>query len=66
MSGHHLEIIELDESGAQVVVHGDNGVVVDGVSHAVGTQFRWNIGQTMVLGAGLKSHPPCSLVLSRP
>ena len=66
VSGHHLEIIELDESGAQVVVHGDNGVVVDGVSHAVGTQFRWNIGQTMVLGAGLKSHPPCSLVLSRP
>jgi len=66
VSGHHLEITELDESGAQVEVHGDNGVVVDGVAHAVGSRFRWNVGQTMVLGGGLKSHPPCSLELSRP
>jgi hypothetical protein len=65
VSGHHLDITELDASGAQVVVHGDNGVMVDGTSHAAGSSFRWKPGQTMVLGAGLEDHPACSLVLTR-
>ena len=65
VSGHHLDITELDASGAQVVVHGDNGVVVDGMTYAAGTCFRWKPGQTLVLGAGLEDHPACSLVLSR-
>ena len=41
VSGRHFEIVALDESGAQVVVHGDNGVAVDGTSHGPGTQFTW-------------------------
>jgi hypothetical protein len=65
VSGHHLDIIELDESGAQVLVVGDNGVGVDGLAHPPGTRFRWQVGQTMVLGAGLQDHPACTLVLSR-
>lgn len=65
VSGHHLDIVELDEAGAQVLVHGDNGVVVDGVPHPVGARFRWKPGQAMVLGAGLHDHPACTLVLAR-
>ena len=37
-----------DESGATVVVHGDNGVTVDGnVHHGPGAEFRWQAGQTL-------------------
>ena len=50
VSGHHVDIVELDEGGAKVVVHGDNGVTVAGVAHAPGTQFRWHVGEKMELG----------------
>ena len=40
VSGRHFEIVALDESGAQIVVHGDNGVTVDGTSHGPGAQFK--------------------------
>ncbi|HJW11839.1 MAG TPA: FHA domain-containing protein [Albitalea sp.] len=65
VSGHHLDITELDESGAQVAVHGDNGVLVDGVARAMGTRFRWKVGETMVLGASPDDHPTCTLTLTR-
>ena len=65
VSGHHLDIIEIDDAGAQVLVHGDNGVVVEGVEHAAGTHFVWHIGQTMLLGAAQQPGPQCSLALSR-
>jgi len=66
VSGHHLDITEIDASSAQVAVHGDNGVLVDGVPHAAGTRFRWQVGETMLLGASLHEHPICSLTLARP
>ena len=65
VSGHHLEIIALDESGAQVVVHGDNGVSLDGTSHGPGAQFKWNLGQTLVLSGGAGQASSCTLTLSR-
>ena len=65
VSGHHLDIAELDAAWAMVVVHGDNGVMVEGVPHAAGTRFRWNLGETMVLGASLHEQPTCSLTLER-
>jgi hypothetical protein len=65
VSGHHLDIIDIDETGAQVLVHGDNGVVVDGIAHSAGTHFVWKIGQTMLLGAAQQPGPQCSLALSR-
>ena len=65
VSGHHLDIVELDEAGAQVLVHGDNGVLVDGVAHAAGARLRWRVGETMVLGASATEHPSCTLTLSR-
>ena len=65
VSGHHLDIVELDEAGAQVLVHGDNGVLVDGVAHGAGARLRWRVGETMVLGASATEHPSCTLTLSR-
>jgi len=65
VSGHHLDIVELDETAALVLVHGDNGVVVDGVPHAAGARLHWKPGQTMVLGASPDDHPTCRLMLAR-
>lgn len=65
VSGHHLDITEIDEAGAQVVVRGDNGVRVEGVTHATGARFRWQVGETMLLGAAPDEHPACRLTLAR-
>jgi len=63
VSGHHLEIAALDDDGAQVVVHGDNGIVVDGVPHACGSRLTWKPGETLVLGASMRDG--CTLTLAR-
>src|ERR1700682_1020134 len=65
VSGRHFEIVALDESGAQIVVHGDNGVTVDGISYGPGAQFKWKLGETLVLGGGAGQAPLCTLTLSR-
>ncbi len=65
VSGHHLEITELDESGAQGVVHGDNGVLIEGVHYATGARFHWRVGEAMVLGASPDDHPTCTMTLTR-
>jgi hypothetical protein len=46
-------------------VHGDNGVLVDGVPHSTGARLRWKAGETMVLGASMSEHPVCTLLLAR-
>ncbi|HUP08448.1 MAG TPA: FHA domain-containing protein [Caldimonas sp.] len=63
VSGHHLEIVALDDHGAHIVVHGDNGVLVDGVPHACGSRLAWKPGETLVLGASARD--ACTLVLTR-
>jgi hypothetical protein len=65
VSGRHFEIVALDESGAQIVVHGDNGVTVDGISHGPGAQFRWKLGETLLLASGAGQASSCTLTLSR-
>jgi hypothetical protein len=65
VSGHHLDIVALDEAGATVQVHGDNGVIVDGVAHPAGSTLRWAAGATMVIGAAAGDAPTCTLTLSR-
>ena len=65
VSGRHLEIVALDANGADVVVHGDNGVSANGASYGPGTQFRWKPGQTLRLGPG-SSGTACELTLSAP
>ncbi|WP_280150582.1 FHA domain-containing protein [Piscinibacter sp. XHJ-5] len=63
VSGHHLDIVDVDDAGVQVVVHGDNGVVVEGVPYPAGARFRWKVGDTMLLGPHGDSE--CTLTLSR-
>lgn len=65
VSGHHLDILELDDRGAMVVVHGDNGVTVAGVAHAPGTRFRLNLGDKMVVGGAIGKGSECTLTLAR-
>ena len=61
VSGHHLDLVALDDGGAEVVVHGDNGVWVEGTSHRAGARFRWTVGQTLVLGATPDAAPKLAL-----
>jgi hypothetical protein len=64
VSGHHIDIVEIEETGAKVVVHGDNGVTVAGVNHPQGSQFRWQPGEKMHLGRTSGKEPECTLTLS--
>jgi hypothetical protein len=66
VSGHHFDIVALDARGASVVIHGDNGVRVDGVTYGPGARFHWKSGETLVLGGGSANAPACTLTLSRP
>jgi pSer/pThr/pTyr-binding forkhead associated (FHA) protein len=63
VSGHHLEIVALGDDGAQIVVHGDNGILVEGVPHACGSRLAWKPGETLVLGASARD--ACTLMLAR-
>lgn len=65
VSGQHVAIDGVDERGAHGVVHGDNGVVIDGVAHGPGTRFDWQPGQTLVLGGSLPGEASCTLELAR-
>ena len=65
VSGQHVDIVELDDGSAKVVVHGDNGVTVAGITHPQGSQFRWQAGETMRLGRTNAGEPECTLTLSR-
>ena len=66
VSGHHLDILAVDDRAADVRVHGDNGVVVGGVVHPAGALLRWALGETLILAPTLPGDVPCTLSLSRP
>jgi pSer/pThr/pTyr-binding forkhead associated (FHA) protein len=68
VSGRHIDIVEIDEAGVTVVVHGDNGVTMAGASYQPGARFRWKAGESMVLGRIIGHEPECrlNLSLSRP
>jgi hypothetical protein len=65
VSGHHIDISELDEAGATVVVFGDNGVTLAGTSYPPGARLRWKAGESMALGRAIGQEPECWLTLSR-
>ncbi|HEY2819063.1 MAG TPA: FHA domain-containing protein [Casimicrobiaceae bacterium] len=65
VSGHHVDIEKIDESGADVIVHGDNGVKIAGIAHATGARFRWRVGEPMILGSASGKESECTLLLSR-
>jgi FHA domain-containing protein len=62
VSGRHFEIVALDVAGAKVVVHGDNGVMVEGSSYGPGSEFVWKRGETLRIGAS--GTAPCELTLA--
>jgi hypothetical protein len=65
VSGHHVDLVKLDDDGADVIVHGDNGVKVAGVTHPAQTGFRWSVGEPMTLGGAQGQEVECTLTLSR-
>jgi uncharacterized protein YndB with AHSA1/START domain len=65
VSGHHIDIVEIDDAGVTVVVHGDNGVNMAGASYPPGARLRWKAGESMVLGLIIGHEPECRLTLSR-
>lgn len=65
VSGHHVDLVKVDDTGADVIVHGDNGVKVAGVTHPAQTRFRWNLGEPMTLGGAQGQEAECTLTLSR-
>ncbi len=65
VSGHHVGITEIDESGVTVVVQGDNGVIVSGTVYPPGARLRWKVGESMALGRVIGREPECRLTLSR-
>ena len=66
VSGHHAEIVGIDDAGVRVRVHGDNGVRVEGgAQHAPGSEFDWRVGETLVLGRAAGDEPACTLTLAR-
>jgi pSer/pThr/pTyr-binding forkhead associated (FHA) protein len=65
VSGHHIDIGEIDEAGVIVVVYGDNGVTVAGTSYAPGARLHWKPGESLILGRVVGHEPECRLTLSR-
>lgn len=65
VSGHHIDIAAIDETGATVVVHGDNGVRLAGTSYPPGARIRWKSGESLALGRVIGREPECELTLSR-
>jgi len=63
VSGHHLDVVAIDEAGATVVVHGDNGVRLAGASYAPGARIRWKSGESLALGRVIGREPECELTL---
>ena len=65
VSGHHLDVVALDADGADIVVVGDNGVLLGHMHHRPGARVRWPAGQRLVLGARADEAPACTLLLRR-
>jgi pSer/pThr/pTyr-binding forkhead associated (FHA) protein len=65
VSGHHLDVVALDAAGADIVVVGDNGVLIGGTHHRPGARVRWPEGQPLVLGAIAVDAQACTLLLRR-
>jgi hypothetical protein len=64
VSGHHVDITAIDESGVTVVVHGDNGIRLAGTSYPPGSRMQWKSGESIALGRVIGREPECELTLS--
>ena len=65
VSGHHAEIVGIEDDGVRLRVHGDNGVhVAGGAQHGPGSEFSWRAGETLALGRAVGDEPACTLTLA--
>jgi hypothetical protein len=64
VSGHHIDITAIDETGLTVVVHGDNGVRLAGTTYPPGARLHWKSGESIALGRVIGREPECELTLS--
>ena len=64
VSGHHIDITAIDETGLTVVVHGDNGVRLAGTTYPPGARLHWKSGESIALGRVIGGEPECELTLS--
>jgi len=64
VSGHHIDIAAIDETGLTVVVHGDNGVRLAGTTYPPGARLHWKSGESIALGRVIGGEPECELTLS--
>jgi hypothetical protein len=65
VSGHHLDVVALDAAAADIVVVGDNGVLLGSTHHRPGARVRWPAGQPLVLGPRADDAQACTLLLRR-
>ena len=65
VSGRHVEVVAFEDDGVSVLVHGDNGVRVDGTAYESGARFRWKPGEALTLGGTAEQIPACTLTLAR-
>jgi hypothetical protein len=66
VSGHHLDIVEIDPEAAARRRPRRQRRHVDGAAHATGARVRWLPGQKLVLGDGSAAAVPCVLELAPP
>jgi pSer/pThr/pTyr-binding forkhead associated (FHA) protein len=66
VSGHHVDIIDIGEAAATILVHGDNGVTMADASYPPGSRLRWRVGESIALGRIVGREPECRLTLSGP
>ena len=65
VSGRHVEIVSIGDEGADIVVHGNNGVVIGERTCETGARTTWHAGETMTLGRHAGDAAACTLTLAR-
>jgi len=65
VSGRHVEVVSIGDEGADIVVHGDNGVVIGERICETGARATWHAGETMTLGRHVGDAAACTLTLAR-
>jgi pSer/pThr/pTyr-binding forkhead associated (FHA) protein len=63
VSGHHIDIVALDEEGAEVLVHGANGVRRVKTAYGAGERFHWRVGEVLEFGRASAQEPALTLRL---
>lgn len=63
VSGDHIDIVALDEEGAEVFVRGANGVRRGSTAYGAGERFHWQVGEVLEFGRASAQEPAFTLKL---